>query len=140
MLRSFESLDYLRVLAAVVVLIGVHLVEPYLSLTTSSSTTWEKLVSAFPTLYNDLLFTKPEALLDLSAPAFNFVSVERFQECLFPPELLLPTKQVIIQYKEDVCKVIGLLLPMLADGWKNQRGDMFEFGEVSSKKDPPTPH
>ena len=135
LLRSFESLDYLRVLAAVVVVIGVHLVEPYLSLTTSSSTTWEKLVSAFPTLYNDLLFTKPEALLDLSAPAFNFVSVERFQECLFPPELLLPTKQVIIQYKEDVCKVIGLLLPMLADGWKNQRGDMFEFGEVSSKKD-----
>ena len=135
LLRSFENLDYLRVLAAVVVVIGVHLVEPYLSLTTSSSTTWDKLVLAFPTLYNDLMSTKPEDLLDLSAPAFSFVSAERFKECLFSPELLLPTKQVIIQYKEDLCKVIGLLLPMLADGWKKQRGDMFEFGEVSSKKD-----
>ena len=70
-IRSFEGLDYLRVLAAATVVIGVHLVEPYLNLTTSSSTTWQKLVEAFPSLYTDLSTTKAEKLLDLSSPAFS---------------------------------------------------------------------
>ena len=57
-LRSFESLEYLRVLAAVIVIIGVHLVEPYLSLTTSANTTWDTIFKAFPTLYNNLTTIK----------------------------------------------------------------------------------
>ena len=63
--RSFAGLEYLRVLTAVTVIIGVHLVEPYPSLTTSSSTTLEKLVESFPTLYTDLTTTKAKLLLDL---------------------------------------------------------------------------
>ena len=133
-IRSFESLEYLRVLAAVAVVIGIHLIEPYLSLTTSSSTTWAKLVEAFPSLYTDLTTTSPDRLLDLTRPAFSFISPERFKECLYSPHLLQPTEQVIQQYRGEICKVLGLLLPMLADGWKMQRGDMFDFGGGSSQE------
>ena len=105
-IQSFEGLDYLRVLAAATVVIGVHLVEPYLNLTTSSSTTWQKLVEAFPSLYTDLTTTKAEKLLDLSSPAFSFVSTTRFEQCLYSPDLLQPTKQVIEQHKVEVCSVL----------------------------------
>ena len=77
-IRSFEGLDYLRVLAAVIVVVGVHLVEPYLSLTTSSSTSCDKLENAFPTLYKNLTTTPPSKLLDLSSSTFSFISEERF--------------------------------------------------------------
>ena len=127
--RSFAGLEYLRVLAAVTVIIGVHLVEPYLSLTTASSTTWEKLVEAFPTLYKDLTTTKTELLLDLTKPAFKFISEDRFKHSLYPAHLLQPTNEIIESYREDVLSSLRILLPMLAEGWKLQRGDMFEFGE-----------
>ena len=130
--RSFEGLEYLRVLAAVIVIIGVQLVEPYLSLTTSSTTTWEKLVLAFPTLYTDLTSTKPELLLDLTAPAFSFISKERFKHCLYPSVLLQPTVEIIEAYRSDICMTLKILLPMMAHGWKQQRGEMFEFGGMDS--------
>ena len=133
-IRSFESLEYLRVLAAVVVVIGVHLVEPYLSLTTSSSTSWDKLVQAFPSLYNDLTTTPPKRLLDHSSPAFSFISEERFNECLYPTYLLKPTIQVLQQYNGEVCSTLKLLLPMLASGWEKQHGDMFDFGTKTEKE------
>ena len=136
-IRSFEGIEYLRVLAAVTVVIGIQLIEPYLSLTSSSSTTWDKLVLAFPTLYNDLTTTRSEMLLDLDTPAFAFISEERFKSCLYSPDLLLPTKQVIEQYKPEMCSILDLLLPMLASGWKQQRGEMFDFGEEPSSQDNP---
>ena len=100
--HSFEGLEYLRVLSAVIVIIGVQLVEPYLSLTTSSTTTWEKLVLAFPTLYTDLTTADPELLLDLTVPAFSFISKERFKHCLYPSDILQPTVEIIEAYRSDI--------------------------------------
>ena len=137
--RSFEGLEYLRVLAAVLVIVGVHLVEPYLHLTSSSATTWQTLVEAFPSLFNDLSSTKPELMLDLTTPAFSFVSKDRFQHCLYPSDLLQPTIEVIEQYRSEVCHCLQLLLPMLAKGWKQQRGELFDFGGVNNNKENDNP-
>ena len=137
--RSFECLDYLRVLAAVLVIVGVHLVEPYLDLTSSSATTWQTLVDAFPSLYNNLCTTKPELMLDLTSPAFSFVSKERFEHCLYPSALLQPTIEVIEQYRSEACRCLELLLPMLAKGWKQQRGDLFDFGGENNSKENENP-
>ena len=128
--RSFESLEYLRVLAAVGVIIGTHLVEPYLSLTSSSTTTWEKLITAFPTLYQDFSSVEPALLLDLTQPAFKFVSQERFSSCLYSEELLLPTKLIIESFRTEILSVLRILLPKLAKGWERQRGQMFGFGKT----------
>ena len=76
-IRSFESLGYVRVLSAMGVILGVHLVEPFLSLTSSSETTWQKLSVAFPSLYHDLSTVQPEEMLDLTRPALSFISPDR---------------------------------------------------------------
>ena len=127
-IRSFEDIKYLRILSTVGVIIGVHLIEPYLSLTSSSQTTWEKLVVAFPQLYTDMTTVKPELLLDLSRPAFSFVSSERFEACAYPANLIEPTV-LIEENRSDVVAALKILLPQLASGWALQRGDMFEFGD-----------
>ena len=127
--RSFENIEYLRVLTTVGVIVGTHLVEPFLSLTTSSTTTWEKLQVAFPTLYNDLKTVKPQLLLDLTKPALSFVSQQRFESTRYPSDLLRPTELLIEQHRENIIRVLEILLPRLAEGWARQRGSQFQFGE-----------
>ena len=134
--RSLESVKYLRILAAVGVIVGTHPVEPYLSLTSDSNTTWDKLCTAFPTLYQDLTMVEPARLLDLTRPAFNFVSEERFSSCLYSSDLLQPTILIIEQSRTEIISVLNVLLPKLVKGWARQRGQMFGFGETSLS----TPH
>ena len=81
-MRSFQGLDHLRVLSTVGVILGVHLIEPFLSLTSSSETTWDQLTVTFPTLYEDLTSVKPELMLDLTRPALSFTSAERSVSCI----------------------------------------------------------
>jgi hypothetical protein len=132
--RSFAGLDYVRVLAAVDVIVGTHIVEPFLSLTTSSSTDYAKLSEAFPQLYTDLTTVKTELLLDLTSPAMKFVSEERFKACLYPAELLVPTKQIIEENRTSILKVLSILMPQLAAGWSHQRGAVFSFGPQADKE------
>ena len=51
--RRFEDLEFVRVMAAIGVIVGMHLVEPFISLTTSTKTTRSKLEVAFKQLYTD---------------------------------------------------------------------------------------
>ena len=106
--RSFSSIEYMRILAAVGVIIGTHLVEPFLSLTTSSTTDYNKLIPAFQLLYQNLVTVKPELMLDFTSPALSFVSTERFKACLYPTELLQPTVDLIEQYRTEVVQFLSI--------------------------------
>ena len=128
LVRSFQDLDYVRVLAAVVVSLASHLILPYISLTSSTTTTQSKLMVAFPALYVDLTTTEPAKLLNLDSPAFSFISSERFKHSNFHEELLAPARLVLQQNKEQATKVISLVLPRLAKGWERQRGNEYGFG------------
>ena len=128
LVRSFQTLEYVRVLAGVVVALASHLILPYISLTSSSTTTQAKLMVAFPTLYLDLTTVDVEKLLDLDHPALNFISPERFKQSNFPEELLVPARQVLSENSQLACQVLKLLLPRLAKGWERQRGDEYGFG------------
>ena len=114
LVRSFQTLDYVRVLAGVVVALASHLILPFISLTSSSTTSQAKLMEAFPILYMDLTTVKVEKLLDLDKPAFNFVSTERFNQSNFPEILLSPARLVLAENSELACQVLKLLLPRLA--------------------------
>ena len=128
LVRSFQTLDYIRVLAGVVVAMASHLILPYISLTSSSTTSQAKLLEAFPSLYLDLTTVDVEKLLDLDRPALNFISSERFKASNFPEHLLVPARKVLSENSELACKVFKLLLPRLAKGWERQRGDEYSFG------------
>ena len=128
LVRSFQTLDYVRVLAGVVVALASHLILPFISLTSSSTTSQAKLMEALPILYTDLTTVKVEKLLDLDKPAFNFVSTERFNQSNFPEILLSPARLVLAENSELACQVLKLLLPRLAKGWERQRGNEYSFG------------
>lgn len=78
-IRCFLDLDFLKVMYCAGALIGLHLIEPYLFLTTSSETTYSKIIPIFSTLYKELLETDPVTLLNADEPAFKFVSSDGFK-------------------------------------------------------------
>ena len=66
---SFED----SVLLTVTPVLGVHLMEPYLSVTYFDNPNYEDLISIMQTLYEDLKTTPLESLLDITKPAFSFI-------------------------------------------------------------------
>ena len=107
----------------------MHLVEPFLSLTTSTNTTYSKLIPAFKQLYEDLISTEPEKLLDVNVPAYAFISEARFNETRYEADVCSAIETVANELRPDLLKVLRLLLPKLADGFKNQKGSIFGFGD-----------
>lgn len=119
--RSLESVEYLRILRPWVSSWERIWWSPPLhcinSMTSSSTTTWDMLIFAFPTLYKDLTNVQTDLLLDLTKPALSFVSEQRFKDCLYPSDLLKPTVCVIEQFRPEITAVLNVLLPRLTKGW-----------------------
>ena len=65
----------LKVMLCIDALLGVHLVDPFLTLTISTVTIYSKLFAAFQQLYLDLLKTEPCKLLNSNKDAFTFVNL-----------------------------------------------------------------
>jgi len=127
--RCFIDLEFLKILYCVGALIGLHLVEPFLSLTTSSNTNYSKLIPAFQELHCDLTKTDPSDLLNVDKPAFKFVSQERFNQTKYDEDICIAISKTSSQFQDQVVKVLSMLLPHLAEGFRNQKGDIFGFGE-----------
>ena len=70
---SFEGCGFISVLFAVTAVLGVHLMEPYLSVTYFDTPNYEDLIPIMQTLYEDLKNTPLESLLDITKPAFSFI-------------------------------------------------------------------
>ena len=81
--RAFEECEFLTVLLTATAILGIHLVEPYLSVTYFDIPNYENLIITMCQLYEDLRTTNIADLLDITRPAFKFVSADRFKKCLF---------------------------------------------------------
>ena len=127
--RCFLELDFLKIMYCVGALIGLHLVEPFLSLTTSTDTRYSKLIPAFKGLYHDLKETEPCRLLNVEQPAFNFVSIARFKQSKYDDDICKAIFQVCEEHKAEITKILRLLLPALAEAFQKQKGDIFGFGD-----------
>ena len=127
--RAFIDLGCLNTMALATAIIGQHLVEPYLSLTYHETTNYEKLIPAMQTLYHDLTSTDPEKLLDLTKPAFSFVSLKRFKSCQWKSNIIKSLENAIDKNRQELIQIFKILLPKLANGWFRQRGDVFGFGD-----------
>ena len=127
--RCFMDLYFLKVLYCAGAIIGLHLVEPFLSLTTSSKTTYAKLIPAFNTLYEDLIKTEASKLLNIDCPAFQFVSQDRFDESKYDSDICDALKNNINGIEEEIKSVLEMILPKIAEGFKKQKGNIFGFGD-----------
>lgn len=127
--RCFLDLDFLKVMYCTGALIGLHLVEPYLSLTMSSETTYSHLIPAFRQLYSELREADACKLLSTIEPAFKFVSAERFHQTRYDDDICEAISSVATAFQPEVTKLLKMVLPKLADGFQKQKGDIFSFGE-----------
>ena len=69
--RAFEDIEFI-VFLVVSALLGIHLIEPYLSLTYYYPLKYEDLVKMSRELYDDLQGTDPTQLLSVDQFAFSF--------------------------------------------------------------------
>ena len=76
--RAFEDCEFLSILLAVTAVIGIHLMEPYLSVTYFDPPVYEDLIPIMQALYKDLNTTPPQDLLDINNPAFSCIDKDRF--------------------------------------------------------------
>ena len=133
-IRSFQDVQYLTVFCAVGAIIGVHLVQPFLSVTYYDILKYSELIPAMKTLYQDLTTCDPDKLTDLTQPAFSFITSKRFKDCnkCWSLSILSTIESAVTENKERVVGVLKVLLPRLADGWFKQRGNVFGFGDYDT--------
>ena len=135
--RAFEECEFLTVLLTATAILGIHLVEPYLSVTYFDTPNYENLIITMCQLYEDLRTTNIADLLDITRPAFKFVSADRFKKCLkWDKQVLKSVAAAIAEHRDKVINVLSLILPELAEGFFVQRGDVFGFGafDLNSEK------
>ena len=100
----FLDLEFLKGMLCIGALLGVHLVEPFLILTTSTAMTYSKLIPAFQQLYHDLLEIEPCKLLNLNKAAFTFVSDSQFTHSRYALEICRSIEAICEEYIPQVLK------------------------------------
>ena len=127
--RAFEECEFFTVLLTATAVLGIHLIEPYLSVTYFDTPNYEQLILTMRQLYEDLRTTNVKDLLDISKPAFKFIDADRFNHCInWDKQVISSIKSNIEEHGTKVASVLSLMLPELAQGFFVQRGDVFGFG------------
>ena len=116
-------MELLKPIFGAVALIGIHFTKPYLVLLLDKNTTYERLIQAFPILYEDLNNAKLEDMMQANHKVVDFVNNKKFErslpkECLcesvgksrdiaFFPGMKIPGKSLGIPGKIHIMKVKG---------------------------------
>lgn len=111
-IRGFEHVEFLRILCLVGALIGIHLIEPYVKLTSSCKTTYGDLEKAFPLLHSELLTADPDNFFQSEKPALSFASQEIFDSVKYPTEIL--------ESISAACEVFKPRVRKSAHNWQKQ--------------------
>ena len=85
--RSFLDMEVLKPIFCSTTLIGIQLTRPYLALLLDTTTTYETLLTAFPTVYDNLADNVSEKLLQTDEKIVNFIDDKWFKSTL-PKECL----------------------------------------------------
>ena len=97
-------MEFLRPFCIVGAILGVHLIEPFVKLTSSKKTHYEDLKIAFPRLHVNLLNIDENEFFQFDRPAMDFVTPDTFNEVKYPEEIILSISQAIEHYRPQVGK------------------------------------
>ena len=100
--RCFEEVEFLRVFCLVGALIGLHLIEPFVRMTSSAKTSYADLQIAFPRLYENFLSADVDSFFQFEKPALSFTSPEVFEAVKYDREILHSITAAIEEYKPQV--------------------------------------
>ena len=102
--RCFEDVEFLRVFCLVGALIGLHLVEPFVKITSSASTTYADLQVASPLLYENLLSADVNNFFQFDKPALSFASQDVFDSVKYKSEMIESISLASQAYRPQVWK------------------------------------
>ena len=122
--REVLALPYLKPVMAALAFLGVYLVEPFYARTIEKGATHSELKKFYKELYNRMEYVSEETI-HLRKPQFNGVSDELFTRVKksYGENVLQTVSDVAWEHKEEVVKVINLMLPELKTVLARQRRD-----------------
>lgn len=128
--RSFVEMTLLKPVFCAVSLIGIHITMPFQALLLTKETNYSSLLTAFPSLYEELTSINPESLCTTTNQVFHFVQPDTFKNVVkhLKPSIVESIENSVKLYKSQVINLLRLILPKLADGFSIQRGKVFGFG------------
>lgn len=127
--RQFLSLEFLQIMYCLGALIGIHLIQPYVSFVFCTDTQYPDLEQAFVKLDQAFKTVDPTAFLRLDAPALDFVPIEHFTAKKFRAEICASVEACAAANREEVVQLLAILIPRLQSGFSKQRSEWFGFDE-----------
>ena len=126
--RGFLDMELLKPILCATALIGIHYTRPYLALLLNTETNYDTLLETFPILYQDFLNTDIDQLLQADRRVVTFINDKKFKSSLPKECLRASVNSCASTYKKEIKKLLGIILPRLADVFSEQRGAIFGFG------------
>ena len=132
LVRDSLSLDYVKIVIAVVAVFGIQIISPYHAMTISTSATHSKLKVTFESLYGEM--TKMNAkdnFFNLEEPAFSPVNASIFKSVKkdYGIDVILSITEIVNSNITDCISLANKILPQLANTLAMQRGKFYGFGD-----------
>ena len=132
LVRDAMTLDYIKVVIAVVAALGVHIVSPYHAMTIDKAATHSSLKEFFNNLYSDLVSHQVgEDFFKFEVPEFHAVSARLFDRVKVEYKIIVLNSVMDIakSHIEDCITLTNKMIPQLGDMLASQRGRYYDFGE-----------
>ncbi|CAM1331741.1 Uncharacterised protein g10665 [Pycnogonum litorale] len=132
LVRDALALEYIKIVAAVVAIIGIQLVTPFHALTISKGATHSKLKETFESLYQELNRNDvTEDFFELETPGFSSVNKGLFKEVKagYGLGVVDSVKHVAKAHLDECIRLTKKILPQMANVLAMQRGKYYGFGD-----------
>ncbi len=67
-------------------------------------------------------------MIDVTNKAFDFITGPRFESCNYKDVDLQEISNTVQQFPDETHNIAKILLPLLAEGFKNQKGEILVLG------------
>lgn len=134
--RDALSLEYVKVVVAVVAILGIQIITPYHAMTISKTATHSKLKVMFETLYTEMSsLVVNEDFFKLEEPIFSVVSKNLFKSVKenYGIDVIQSVKDIANMHINDCVLLASKILPELSLVLAMQRGKYYDFGEFATE-------
>jgi len=132
LVRDALELEYIKIVAAVIAIIGIQLVTPFHAITISKGATHSSLKEKFVSLHHELKRNDvSEQFFNLDSPAFSCFNEEMFQDVKanYGLHVVDCVKQCAQSHLNECIALTRKILPEMANVLAMQRGKYYGFGD-----------
>ena len=132
--RTFLDMELLKPIFCAAALVGIHIASPFLSLMLDTRTTYDTIIKAFPTVYQDLATMNVGHTLQTNRKVITFIDNDKFEDTLPNIDLQKSVCDCALEYQNEVTQLLQIIIPFLAEGFSEQHGAIFGFGPKSDEE------